>query len=174
MAARMQAIITIMTTGITIMIRIASTALVLSALALSAPAHAQTIGDCDWRASAWALVEPWEENTRTFANGTVRVAVTDVLEPAAAAYHLVILSPPYEEYIGGRQCRTVSADGSLGFSGLTLSGIGSSYDPATGLTLTMDTQAYDPDTASSAEPRTLTVTINQATGEITANLQGGK
>ena len=56
----------------------------LLVLASAAHASAQSVEDCDWRASAQALIEPWEDNTRTFANGDVRLAVTDTIEPAAA------------------------------------------------------------------------------------------
>ncbi|CAN0606350.1 unnamed protein product, partial [Ectocarpus sp. 12 AP-2014] len=101
------------------MIRIAATA--LATLALSSgtfvsPSLAQSVGDCDWRASAQALVEPWDapENTRTFANGDVRLAIIDTIEPAAGAFHLIILSPPYDE-VGGRQCQVVSTNSSVGF-----------------------------------------------------------
>ncbi|PHQ81797.1 MAG: hypothetical protein COB65_09870 [Thalassobium sp.] len=31
-------------------------------------ATAQTAAPCDWQASAQALVEPWEDNSATFAN----------------------------------------------------------------------------------------------------------
>ncbi len=168
MAARTRA--TTIITMILTMTRVASAALILSAIVVSAPVQAQTVSECDWRASAQALIEPWEENTRTFANGDVRLAVTDVIEPAAGAFHLVVLSPPFDE-LGGRQCRIVSANGSIGFAGLTLEAMTSAYDPATGLTLTMQAGAYDPDTGGTL-PRTLMVAVNQATGEITANLQG--
>lgn len=144
----------------------------LASPALISPALAQTVEECDWRASAQALVEPWEDNTRMFANGDVRLAVSDVIEPAAGAFHLIILSPPFDE-LGGRQCQIVSANGSIGFAGLTLDGMTSAYDPAIGLTFTIEAGAYDPDTGGTL-PRTLTITLNQATGAITANMQGGK
>lgn len=144
-------------------------------IAFNAPASAETVEDCDWRASLHAMAEPWEDNTRTFANGNVRLAVTDTIEPAAGAFHLVILSPPYDE-LGGRQCAVVSSNGSIGFSGLTLNNMTSAYDPAIGLTFTLEASDYDPETGGSV-PQTLTVTLNQATGEITARTdghQGGK
>lgn len=139
-------------------------------VAFTAPASAETVEDCDWRASTHSMAEPWEDNTRTFANGNVRLAVTDTIEPAAGAFHLVILSPPYDE-LGGRQCAVVSANGSIGFSGLTLDGMTSDYDPAIGLTFMIEAGAYDPETGGTI-PQTLTVTLNQATGEITASTGG--
>lgn len=146
----------------------------LTAIALgtvTAPVSAQTVEDCDWRASLHALVEPWDapQNTRTFANGDVRLAITDVIEPAAGAFHLVILSPPYDE-LGGRQCQVVSASGSVGFSGLTLEAMISDYDSAIGLIFAMQAGAYDPKFGATL-PMTLRVTLNQATGEIQADLE---
>ncbi len=140
-------------------------------LAGLSPALAQSVGNCDWRASAHALVEPWDapQNTRTFANGNVRLAVSDTIEPGAAALHLVILSPPYGE-LGGRQCRVVSADGNLGFAGLTLEAMISDYDPAIGLIFAMQASAYD-EKFGDILPKTLRVTLNQATGEIQAQLE---
>lgn len=177
MATDTQTIIMITHTEITIMAkRTCLFAGTLAALAaLSAPASAQSVEDCDWRASLHAMAEPWEDNTRTFANGNVRLAVTDTIEPAAGAFHLVILSPPYDE-LGGRQCMVVSADGTIGFTSLTLDDMTSDYNPAIGLTFTLEAGGYNPETGGTI-PQALTVTLNQATGEITASTdgqQGGK
>jgi hypothetical protein len=119
MAARMPAI-TIMTT-ITIM---QATAMIrpllpaLAALALfTAPAAAITVEPCDWRASLAGVPEPWDVHSRTYANGNIRITVTDMIEPAAGSYHLVVISPPYDEW-AGKQCRVVSADSAMGFARL--------------------------------------------------------
>ena len=144
---------------------------VSAALALgpSGQAFAQEIGTCDdWRSSAFALAEPWESTTRLFANGEVRLAITDTIEPAAGAFHLIILSPPYDE-VGGRQCALVSADGGMGFAGLDLVEAAASYDPATGLAVTIPATRWLPDTDTYTDA-VLNVTLNQATGAITAQL----
>lgn len=141
---------------------------VLSALfGLAAlPGFAGDVHDCDFAAQAQNIAEPWEENTRTFANGAVRVAVLDTTEPAAAAFHLLVLSPPYTE-LGTRQCRVVSFEGGHGYASLTLDGLVADYHPSTGLTLEMAISVYNQDTAL-FDPGSLFVTINQATGQITA------
>lgn len=128
---------------------------------------AQTVGECDWRASAANLAEPWETNTRTFANGAVRIAVIDTVEPAAAAFHLLILSPPYDE-LGLPQCRVLSAEGGGGFAALSLEGLEAGYDPALGLTLVLASGRYSDEGLT--HPTTLSVTLNQATGQITGHL----
>lgn len=132
------------------------------------PVFAQEVADCDWRAAAQAIAEPWEANSRTFANGAIRLAVMDVLEPAAAAYHLLILSPPYSE-LGERQCRVMSATGSMGFAGLSLDGASASYDPATGLTVSLPAKRWsDGDVFTDTR---LLVTLNQASGAISGYLE---
>jgi hypothetical protein len=136
---------------------------------LAGPVAAQTVGPCnDYRSSVFALAEPWEANTRLFANGAVRLAVIDTVEPAAAAFHLVILSPPYDE-LGARQCRVLSGADGQGFGGLSLDGIAASYDPAKGLTFTLYATRWVPETDSYADA-ILAVTLNQATGAIAARL----
>jgi hypothetical protein len=141
----------------------------LVALGMTGAAAAQSIGACDdFRSSAFALAEPWEESSRLFANGAVRLAVTDTIEPAAGAFHLVILSPPYDE-VGGRSCRLVSGADGIGFAGLTLDGMSADYDPATGLRFRLKATRWLPETGDYAEA-VLTVTLNQASGAVTARL----
>ena len=121
--------------------------------------------DCDWRASAEALVEPWEETSRTFANGEVRIALLDTIEPAAGAFHLLILSPPYGE-MGERQCRVISRGSGIGWAGIGFSQLKASYDPARGLVFVVRAQYYDPET-SFQNPMRLEITLRQDTGAIT-------
>jgi hypothetical protein len=128
---------------------------------------AQEIGECDWRAAAQAIAEPWEANTRTFANGDIRLTIMDVMEPAAGPVHLMILSPPFED--GGRQCRVMSLQDTMGFANLTLEGAKAAYDPAIGLSVTLRARRWLPDTDSYTDA-TLTVMINQTTGTITGQL----
>lgn len=140
------------------------------ALCLATPAVAQEIGTCDdYRSSVAMLAEPWEENTRVFADGEVRLAVIDTIEPAAGAFHLVILSPPYDE-LGAGHCALVSSDTGSGFAGLTLAGTQSAYDPATGLSFTIPATRWIPDSDTYVDA-VLHVTLNQQTGAITAVLE---
>ena len=133
-------------------------------------AAAQEVSDCDWRASAYALAEPWEANTRTFSNGKTRLALLDTVEPAAGAFHILILSPPYDE-LGERQCKVVSAQGSVGFYGIDFAGLQAQYDPAIGLGFAIPGQVYEPESMSGSVPMYLLITLNQATGQIDAQVQ---
>ncbi len=138
---------------------------------LAGVAQAQSVGECDWRASAYNLVEPWEQNTRTYANGAVRIAVLDTLEPAAGAFSLLVISPPYGE-LGEPQCQIISISDSIGFYGLTFSGIQAQYDPAVGLGFAIPGAEYLPeDETTGYRPIYLLFTLNQQTGEIQATIE---
>lgn len=141
----------------------------LAGLFLALPAAAQDVSDCDWRSSARNLFEPWEENTRTFANGNVRLALLDTVEPGAVPVHIMVLSPPYDE-LGTRQCKLVSHAEGFGFNDATFDGMTADYDPSIGLIFSIRVYEFDPGTGMGI-PRTLRMTLNQATGEITAVLR---
>jgi hypothetical protein len=145
--------------------RLGLAALCLVTLA-AVPAQAVTVAACDGLASVQAIAEPWEANTRTFANGEIRVVVLDTIEPAAAAFHLAILHPPRDE-LGSPMCSQVSVSGGMGFGGMDLGPAVASYDPARGLTVTLPVSLYDPDTAGFVQS-TLSVTINQSSGQVQA------
>lgn len=145
---------------------------ILTAAALAAlpiQASAVTISDCgDYRSSVQSLAEPWEANTRTFAKGDIRLAVADTIEPAAGSFHLIILHPPFDE-LGGPQCHVVSANESFGFSGMDLAPAEAAYDPASGLSIYIPVGVYNDATGGFVDGE-LTVTINQATGEVSARV----
>jgi hypothetical protein len=141
--------------------------LLVLALCLASPVAAQTVSDCEtWQTSARNLAEPWDTYSRTFANGDVRVALLDTIEPAAGAFYLIVLTPPYDE-LGSRKCALVSEGDGIGFAGMRFTAMRASYDAATGLTLTTPVQRFDPVSGGYVLQR-LDVTINQATGLITA------
>ena len=140
--------------------------LTCAALLMGGAAQAQVATACDWQARADAIIEPWEQNSRTFANGAVRLAGLDTIEPAAAAFHILVLSPPYDE-VGGRQCLTVSLAEGVGFAGLDFSTLNATYDPAVGLAFEIDASEYDHDTGTSVA-KSLGITLNQSTGAIRA------
>ena len=139
---------------------------------IAAPAAAVTVDDCiDHRADAAAIMEPWEENTATYASGRIRVAVMDSVEPAAGALHLLVLSPPFNE-LGERQCKIVSFDKTQGFAAVWFTERSAAYNPLTGLTLTVPVQFWLPD-LSFTNSAQLSVTINQSTGDIVTDFAVG-
>ena len=81
-------------------------------------ASAAQLNPCDWRASAEMLIEPWGEHTVEVED--IRIALIDTGEPAAEAFHLLILSPDPE---GRRQCNLLSATHDVGFGAIDFKGI---------------------------------------------------
>lgn len=144
---------------------------IAASLLFAAPVAAQTVEPCDWRASAAAIAEPWQDNTRTFSKGAVRLALLDTIEPAAGAFHVLVLSPPYSE-LGDRQCRVVSFDGGMGFGNLTFSALEAGYDPAIGLMFSLPGTIFLPEDAFQNSVM-LRFTLNQATGAIDARIDLG-
>jgi len=138
---------------------------------LAAPAMAQTAFPCDGQSHAVHIVEPWEDNSATFSNGAVRVAVLDTIEPAAAASYLMVLHPPYDE-VGERRCTLVGWDDGLGYAGMYFQDVESDYDPAVGLILTVPAQIYLPE-QSFLNTALLTITVNQASGNVSVTQKLG-
>ena len=132
---------------------------------LAAPAAAQTAFPCDLQARADAIVKPWDDNTATFANGAVRVALLDVIEPAAGAFYLLILHPPFDE-LGSRVCTVVGLNKSIGYANIDFNGLEARYDPARGLTFEVPATIYLPE-QSFQNPALVSITVNQATGAVT-------
>ncbi len=132
-------------------------------------AAAQDVGECDWRASAYNIGEPWSEYTRTFSNGKTRIALMDAGEPALGSVYILVLSPPYNE-MGERQCRILSYSDSIGFLDLDFSGIQAQYDPSIGLGFAIPGVEYVPET-DGQRPMYLLFTLNQATGVITPRIE---
>lgn len=131
-------------------------------------AQTVTLSECDWQSSAQNLPEPWEAHTRSFANGNVRLALLDTIEPAVGWAWLMVLSPPEQDW-GGRQCRLLGLE-SAGFAGMDFSSLTAEYDPAIGLMFSVNVQWYD-FALGQARPASLWFSLNQSTGEINAQLQ---
>ena len=147
-------------------LRLAAAALALTA----APAAAQSVADCDWLASAWNLVEPWETHSRTFANGAVRLALLDAIEPGAVPFHLLLLSPPYDE-MGGRMCKVISEQPGIGFANIFWDDLEAGYDPAVGLKIHVPVEIWIG--TNNSVVRGLRLTLNQASGAVGAEILSG-
>lgn len=147
--------------------RKALTALAVGLVALGGKGQAQEVGPCDWRSGAEGLIEPWEDYTRTFSEGKVRIALLDRIEPGASPLHILILSPPYD-VLGARQCRILSVEGTRGFADVDFSSLAADYDPAVGLIFELAVRVPGP---IEAEGRMLRFSVNQATGAIKASLR---
>ena len=138
----------------------------------AAPAAAQSVNLCDWQASAQALIEPWEDHTRVFANGAVRLAAIDTVEPATSAAYLLVLSPPLSQ-LGERQCRVIGFADQRGFAAVYFDRLQADYDPAVGLMFDLPVQIVTDD-GSFSNGALLSLTLNQSTGAMTTNLALGR
>ncbi len=138
---------------------------------LATPAAAQIVLPCDDLALADAIVEPWEDHTRTFANGAVRVALIDTIEPALGAYYLMVLSPPYDE-LGARLCQMIGFDEGFGFTNLEFATLSAEYVPSRGLEFQIMGRIAAPEYDFTNAAR-LWLTLNQTTGEIATFMELG-
>lgn len=140
-------------------------------LALGAPLQAQVVWDCaPDLAQARNIAEPWEQNTLTLADGEVRLAVIDAIEPGAVPFHLMVLTPPYDEH-GARRCHLVSATADVfGFSALTLDGIVVRALPDGTLDLDLGAGIWN-DSDGSVAPARLHLTLDPARGTLSARMQ---
>ncbi|MDX1782083.1 MAG: hypothetical protein R3256_12280 [Thalassovita sp.] len=138
-------------------------------IGLATGASAQSLLPCDWQASAANIMEPWREHSRTYANGDVRVAILDTVEPAAGSLYVLLLSPPRGD-LGERQCRVIGVDEGIGFSRLRFDTLVSRYYPDIGLMFQMPVEIYSDD-QDAFLPVTLTFSVNQATGEIGVEIE---
>lgn len=114
------------------------------------------------------IAEPWEDNSTTYAQGRVRIALLDSVEPVGGAFKLLVLSPPHDE-LGLRQCRVIGAGNEIGFYDMDFASHQTSYDPARGLTVTLPARHYPVNGDYDGDEGwfQLAVTINQQTGQIT-------
>lgn len=137
---------------------------IVAALSFPSASQSQEVADCDWRSSAAAIIEPWDTYSRSFANGDVRIAVLDAIEPGLAPLHLLVLSPPFDE-LGARQCKIVTLKGTRGFADMNFEALDASYDPAVGLIFTLPVRIFENDAMVDIPLR---FTLNQATGQMDA------
>lgn len=148
---------------------------VIPALLLASLPHvsaAQEVSACDTRANVDAIVEPWAQNSRTFANGDVRLALIDTIEPAAGAYFLLILHPPRTD-LGERRCTLIGFDHGIGYATLGFSELEAGYAPVRGLTFSLPGRLYLPESGFT-NSLILHATLNQATGEVSATHELGR
>ncbi|MCB1407243.1 MAG: hypothetical protein KDK01_13575 [Rhodobacteraceae bacterium] len=143
----------------------------LAAFATPSLAVAQVITACDWVGSPANIVEPWDINTRSFANGAIRVGWLDTGgEPVCCSSHLLILSPSGDgrDEPAYRQCLVASAQPGSGFYAVDVPGITASYDPALGLLLSVPIGHWHSgmETGAGPIPDRMEIRINQATGNV--------
>lgn len=101
--------------GLIVLVLVAFTADSLAAQ----PKQPGVILGCDKVESIRYVAEPWEKNSRYYADSDVRLAILDRLEPAASAVYLVVLGPPFSHF-GLPSCYLLSYDKRHGFADMQL------------------------------------------------------
>ena len=125
-----------------------------------------TLSACEGPTRIDAIIEPWDQHTRTFANGAIRIIGLDTGEPACCSYHLAIIAPDPQEENWPRQCLALNDGGEwTGFQSVDVGGTQSSYDPGRGLLLSVPVERYIDGIRSTK--MVVDIRINQATGEVT-------
>ncbi len=147
--------------------RLLACAAVLAAAALAAPqALAVNVRACDDTASVQSLAEPWEQNSRTFYKGEVRVALLDTGgEPVCCSVHLLVLAPDKSSEMGDRTCHIVSDHEGLGFAGIDFAHLAAKYEEGKGLLVSFPYTLYVDGVSSKIG--TARVRINLHNGTVT-------
>ncbi|SFE39944.1 hypothetical protein [Roseivivax sediminis] len=141
--------------------------LALALLLCPATLSAEIVRDCDTdMANARNLYRPFEDATRSFANGAIGFVALRREEPACCGAVLMVLFPDNE--IGFQTCRLITTEDEMGWSDTDLPAARARYDPATGLTVHVPTRRHD---GTGFARRTLAVTVDRAaeTVTVTAN-----
>ena len=114
------------------------------AVALSAPAFAVSVRDCDGTTDSLRnIAEPWSKNTKQFYNNQVRVTLVDTGgEPVCCSSHLVVIFPTVEEPGGYNECKLIESNESSGFLQIGFDKLVAKYDPKKGLTMTFLYMTY--------------------------------
>jgi len=141
-------------------------ALSLAAMMIAtANAQAQEVRSCnDVSVGIETLVTPVANNVRTFYNNRIQIYNIDTIEPAAAPAGIVIVLPssPEDDPIGGSKCLAIR-----GFSAINIKAARAAYDPAKGLSLSIPTRKFDPETDKFKSGPRLNISINLQRFEVT-------
>jgi hypothetical protein len=110
------------------------------------------------------LVTPIANNVRSFYNDRVQIYNINTIEPAAAPAGIVIVLPssPEDDPIGGSKCLAIR-----GFSAINIKTARAAYDPAKGLSLSIPTRKFDPETDKFKPGPRLNISINLQRFEVT-------
>ena len=137
-------------------------------LCFGSAAHADIVLDCGKWAGAATIIEPWEAHTRTFSQGSVRVAVVDLGEPDCCAQHLIVLFPA--NMYDGRGCAMVARNALVpnGWAKVGIDEAEALRDEIPGLRVSVPVYSYDYRTggADKASRRIIHLRVRQAAGTV--------
>lgn len=137
-------------------------------LATSPEVLAATVLDCGDLAPSEALIEPWEETTRLFSNGSIRVAAVDLGDPPCCPQHFIVLLPA--NMYGGRICALVARSALVpnGWARVGIDEAEAMRPEGGGLRVSVPVYSYDARTGG-ADPdsrKVISVRVRQAAGTV--------
>lgn len=138
-----------------------------SAIAMAlfaAPVAAQQVVPCDGLIDITMISEPWDNYSRSYAEGAIRLFEAYVAPTMAAGAVIGVLHPVPGDPYPYRACSAVVYDGAAGpyFAEALISDATAGYDPSRGLTVRVPVRFPD-----NRQPiPSVEITINQATGVV--------
>jgi hypothetical protein len=133
---------------------------------MAAPSGAQSVVPCAGLITIEMISEPWEQYSRAYADGAIRLFEAYVSPSMAAGAVIGVLHPVPGDPYSQRVCTAVqyaNPDPSF-FSEVLIAEATATYDPVTGLTIRVPVRFPD-----SRQPiDAIWITVNQATGKVTA------
>lgn len=130
-------------------------------LALTAPAQAFITAPCGPEFGPLTITEPWEEYSRTFANGAIRIFEMFIDPNVASGAALGILHPNPPGSDSYRTCTAIYAGEEFRYFGQAhVPEATAVYDPALGLIITLPVSVVGGDRVL------LRFAVNQATGQV--------
>jgi hypothetical protein len=132
--------------------------------AFATQAHAVNVRACDETASVQSLAEPWEQNTRAFYKGEVRVALLDTGgEPVCCSTHLLVLVPDKTSEMGDRTCHIVSDHEGMGFADIDFGHLVAKYEEGKGLLITFPYTLYVDGVSSKSGTARVRINLDRGT-----------
>jgi hypothetical protein len=130
------------------------------------PAWAQIVGPCDGLIDITMISEPWEDYSRSYAQGTIRLFEAYVSPTMAAGAVIGVLHPVPGDPYPMRVCTAVTYNDPDNpyFGEVLMTEATATYDPAVGLTVRIPVRF--PDLRQPIDA--VEISINQATGSVSA------
>ena len=129
-------------------------------------ADAQSVTECSKSGQQIIALEPYSENTKSYANGKTKITLVDT-EADRAWLMLQVTSPPLQQS-GAPTCQLISFDDYIGFEQVLMADLVALYDPAVGLMF--DIPVITPEVSN--KWTRLQFDLNQATGKLDAMFVG--
>ncbi|MBF9044430.1 hypothetical protein HKCCE4037_13895 [Rhodobacterales bacterium HKCCE4037] len=136
----------------------------VAAISFATSANAFVVRECGPEFTPLTITEPWEEYSRTYAEGAIRIFEMFIDPNVASGAAIGILHPLPDEPGGPyRRCSAIYFSDEFRFFGQAfIAEAEARYDPALGLVISVPVQVL-----SETGRRIVSFAVNQATGTVT-------